>query len=303
MGVVRKNNMTSNGCMPLHQYGRKVFIVMFAALASLLNQACSQAGLFVVNAPTYFTSHKVQTDIVYDDEIGQKLDVFTPQEVRTDSPIIVFIYGGRWTDGKKEDYRFVGSFFAENGYITVVPDYRKYPDVKFPSFAQDVAQSIKWVSETYPGRKIVVSGHSAGAHLGAIVVSDERYLQGLGVDLQTLSGFIGLAGPYNFTPEDADLVDMFGPPENYSQMQVTTFIDGSEPPMLLLHGAEDEVVGTFNYEKVAAKVKEQGGSVKTSLIDGLGHVELISSLTWIYRSKRLVDDLILEFLAGKSEKE
>lgn len=276
---------------------------MFAVIASFFNQACSRAGLFVVNAPTYLSDMNVQTDIVYDSVTGQKLDVYTPEVVKPDSPVVVFFYGGRWSEGQKEDYRFVGSFFAENGYIAVIPDYRKYPNVKFPAFVEDGAAALKWVSQNVSGRKIVVSGHSAGAHIGAILVSDERYLKKVSLEPVILGGFIGLAGPYNFTPDEPDLMDMFGPPKNYAQMQVTTFIDGSEPPMLLLHGAEDEVVGTFNYEKVESAIKSKGGKVESHLIEGFGHIDPVSSLTWVYRGKRSVDELILAFLARKSEKE
>ncbi len=290
--------------MPVLKFGRKGFLIMFAALASLITQACSQAGLFVANAPTYFGDYKVQTDILYDPQTGQKLDVYRPDTVKQNSPVIVFLYGGRWSEGSKNDYRFVGSFFAQNGYVTVIPDYRKYPAVKFPAFVEDAAQAVQWVGKHIkPENGIVLSGHSAGAHMGALRAADERYLQAVDVDPRNITGFVGLAGPYSFTPEAEDLKDMFGRPENYPQMQVTTFIDGAEPPMLLLHGAEDETVKAANYEKLETKIKEQGGAVETHLVDGLGHVDIVSALTWIYRSQRPVDTLILEFLAGKSQKE
>ncbi|MEJ0006612.1 MAG: hypothetical protein WDM77_09705 [Steroidobacteraceae bacterium] len=58
-------------------------------------------------------------------------------------PVIVFWYGGSWTEGNKDEYRFVGAALASLGYVAVLPNYRLYPQVKFPQFLDDAAQGSR----------------------------------------------------------------------------------------------------------------------------------------------------------------
>lgn len=84
----------------------------------------------------------------YGAEPLQKLDMYVPADPKNEQmDVIVFFYGGRWTYGTKEDYRFVGATFAERGFLVVIPDYRKYPPVRFPQFVQDGAKALAWVSD------------------------------------------------------------------------------------------------------------------------------------------------------------
>lgn len=268
-------------------------------LLSLVLAGCTRAGTFLANVPSQFDGRPVVTNVSYGPHSLNTLDIYLPAEkhqMKKDAPVLVFFHGGRWQDGNKEIYRFLGSAFSKHGYIVVIPDYRKYPEVKFPVFAQEAADIVRWVYENIdkyngdPGH-IFISGHSSGAHTAAIITADERYLKNKNI----IKGFAGLAGPFDFTPEEEDLKDIFGPPENYDQMRVTTFIDGSEPPMLLLYGLEDEVVGLFNLERVQKKIQEQGGDVKVRLYEDLGHAEMIKVITWIYYKNSTVLQDMLEF--------
>ena len=200
---------------------------------------------------------------------------------------LFFFYGGRWTNGAKEDYRFVGTRFADRGYVVVIPDYRKYPEVHFPLFVQDGAKALAWVYdniERYQGSpaRIHVAGHSAGAHIGALLTADAHYLQDEGKSRSTvIHDFAGLAGPYDFTPDDSDLQDMFSPPQNYPSMQVTTFIDGQQPPMLLLYGAADTTVKAYNLDNLQRCINEKGGYVKSIIYPDTDHIDIVTSLSWL----------------------
>ncbi len=269
---------------------KKIGILMAAFILS----ACTRLGLEVINLPAAFGGYQQSRDIVFDSNHDLKLDIYAPQDAgEVTYPVLVFLYGGRWTDGRRQDYRFIADRFVPRGYIVVIPDYRKYPDVRFPAFAEDVASSIAWVHDNisaYGGdaASLFVSGHSSGAHLGAIVAADERYLS----ESVRIKAFAGLAGPYNFTPEEEDLIDMFGPPERYPQMQVSTFVDGSEPPMLFLHGAKDTTVKPFNYERVEAAIREKGGVVESKLYPSFDHVGILTALSWIKdRSDTVAGDI------------
>jgi acetyl esterase/lipase len=222
--------------------------------------------------------------------------------METERDVIVFFYGGRWEDGTKEDYRFVGTALAKDNFIVVIPNYRKYPAVRFPVFVEDAAKAVAWVGDhiaEHGGSRahIHVMGHSAGAHIGALVTADKRYLAHENKSAgSVIKSFIGLAGPYDFTPEDKDLIDMFGPAENFPQMQVTSFIDGQEPPMLLLQGKDDATVKLYNLERLEARIREKDGCVESILYPDIDHTWLVGALSWLGSAKAPVQRDIKRFI-------
>ncbi|SEG30424.1 alpha/beta hydrolase [Marinobacterium lutimaris] len=277
-------------------------LVAFGSLLLLgLLEGCTQAGLGLANLPARFSSTQTVKAIAYGAEDSQKLDIYLPETTsETSLPVLLFFYGGRWTDGSRQMYPFVGETFAKEGYITVIADHSKYPEVRFPAFVEDGAAALAWVYRhigEYGGdpERIYLSGHSSGAHIGALLVADERYTRAQGVDNGIIRAFAGLAGPYDFEPDEEDLKDMFGPPENYPQMQVTTFIEGDEPPMLLLWGDSDTTVWRRNLDLLAQQIRAQGGQVETQIYPGMDHVGIVASLTWFYQKRRPVLDDMLAF--------
>ena len=197
--------------------------------------------------------------------------------------------------------------FAEKGFLVVIPDCRKYPQVRFPAFVEDAAKALNWVHQHIKEahgnpRRIHVVGHSAGAHIGALLAADPHYLADQGKDRSlVIRDFAGLAGPYAFTPDEPDLEEMFGPPENYPNMQVTTFIDGTQPPMLLLHGDKDRAVKYTNVEKLQQRIMERGGCVRSNLYNGANHKDLIGALSWLNLRHLPVADDITKFFESCSE--
>lgn len=273
--------------------------LLLIAMSSLFLSACTKAGLFFANVPASFNDASTYKNVSYGDKEQQTLDLYIPQGVNK-APVIVFYYGGRWTDGHKEQYRFVADGFVKEGYVVVIPDYRKYPNVKFPAFVEDAASSFAWVYkniEDYGGdpETIFIIGHSSGAHLGALIATDPQYLKVHDLDRKTIKAFAGMSGPYAFVPEADDLKDMFGPPERYPLMRAPNFVDGKQPPMLLIHGLEDEAVVLENAQKLKAAIDKNGGQVQLKTYKELNHVETIGSLMWFWRYKSDIKDEILAF--------
>jgi len=264
---------------------------ILSSLGALLIAGCTQVGLGIANLPAKLGDLEIEKNIAYGAQEWQKLDIYTPKNAQSKKlPVIVFFHGGRWSEGSKDMYAFVGKAFADKNYIVAIADYSKYPDVKFPSFVEDAAKAIAWVHsniDEYGGNadKLFVSGHSSGAHIGSLAIADQRYLKEEGKSPDIVTAFAGLAGPYDFIPEADDLKDMFGPPEKYPQMTVTTFIDGDEPPMLLLWGAKDNAVWQRNIDLLKEGIEKKDGIVETKIYPELDHVGIISSLTWFFRSK------------------
>jgi acetyl esterase/lipase len=270
----------------------------------LVLSACTSAVFSLLNVPAALKGGYSVHEAAYGPGSQDKLDIYVPDGGSTDSrEVIVFLYGGRWQSGKKEHYRFVGTALAQRGFVTVIPDFGKYPAVPFPAFVEDGARALAWVADhiaEYGGRpdRIHLTGHSSGAHVAALVTVDPHYLAHQGKDVRAvIKGFAGLAGPYAFTPTDADLIEIFGPPSRYPQMQVTTFVTGQEPPMLLLYGEQDERVKPVNHERLAERIHATGGRVEVITYPKLGHVGLIGTFSGFGPASSVVDDMVRFFRA------
>ncbi|HEY4647604.1 MAG TPA: alpha/beta hydrolase, partial [Gemmatimonadales bacterium] len=110
----------------------------------LLRWLLLTASLFA--APACLPRHGVE--LPYGDDVRQRLDVYRPAGEQGPRPVVVFLYGGRWQHGTKRTYRFLGNVFSEAGVVAVVPDYRLYPEVRFPGWVEDAARVIHWVHDS-----------------------------------------------------------------------------------------------------------------------------------------------------------
>jgi acetyl esterase/lipase len=266
------------------------------ALALVLTAGCS--GQQLLNTLTPSSGYAFDAAVTYDAERRLTLDVYTPPNARG-APVVVYFYGGRWQDGTPADYRFVGQALASQGFVAVLPDYRHYPKVRFPEFVHDAARAVRWTQQQiarYGGdpEQVFVMGHSSGAHLAAMVALNPEYL---GPDRARLKGMIGLAGPYDFLPLTApDLRDMFGPPERFPLSQPITYVDGDAPPLLLLHGANDETVGVHNTRNLAAAVNRAGGTAETVIYEKLDHPWIVAVLAAPLRGRADVLEQVARFV-------
>lgn len=253
------------------------------ALCCLAPAGCSLRTLNLVTPESGF---KKTLDIPYGPDARQRLDIYEPAKGRGAMPVIIFFYGGTWSSGDKDEYRYVASALTARGIVTVIPDYRLYPRIKFPVFIEDGAAAVAWVQQHIAGyrgdpRNIFLMGHSAGAHIAAMLTLNESYLQA--GRAEAVRGMIGLAGPYDFLPlKRDDLKEIFGPPERYPESQPVRFVDGGEPPLLLLHGLRDNLVYPRNTERLAARVQSHGGCVKTVFYRQHNHASLLLGLSPLF---------------------
>jgi acetyl esterase/lipase len=198
---------------------------------------------------------------------------------------VIFFYGGSWDSGSKSDYLFVAQALTASGYAVVIPDYRIYPEVRFPAFVQDGAQAVRWASDRVGSGKLFVMGHSAGAHIALLLMTNTPYLQAAGVDRMTLPGVVGLSGPYDFLPlTSAKLIDIFGGANN-PDIEAITFATAPLLPALLIHGAADDTVYPRNSEHLAAAWRKAGASVELKLYPGVGHIDVVAAFADLLQSR------------------
>jgi acetyl esterase/lipase len=281
--------------------GRRIAARLAGAACTAALVACSGFGFFIANAPNAFGSFRRTANLAYGDDARQRLDVYAPTQAGH-RPIVIFFYGGTWSGGKKSEYAFVGAALAERGYVTVIPDYRLYPQVRFPTFVEDGARAVAWVQQharEFGGdpARLVLMGHSAGAHIAALLALNPSYLAAAGLRPHSIAGFIGLSGPYALAPDTNTLRTIFGAPYTPSDWQPLNFASREAPPTLLLHGANDKVVYSSHTEKLRDALLSDGAQVETHLYPGRGHADTIASFTVVARHRTPALAQSLAFLA------
>src|ERR1700761_6855046 len=106
-------------------------VALLAAFATLLS-ACSPFA--AVNLLIPRSGYDVRSGIAFGSDPRQRLDIYVPHGLKSPAPVLLFFYGGNWETGKREDYLAFGQAFASQGIVTVIADYRLYPQVKYPAF-------------------------------------------------------------------------------------------------------------------------------------------------------------------------
>ncbi len=285
--------------------GARRQVVAWMPFAAVLTLAgCSPAIL--LNALVPGDTYRRTSALPYGPDPRQVLDVYRPQPLRADAPVIVFFYGGSWQDGSRDSYLFVGEALAAQGFVVIIPDYRVYPQVKFPVFVEDGARAVRWSLDhaaDYGGdaRHVFLAGHSAGAHIAMLLGLDRHYLADAGVDASRIAGLIGMAGPYDFLPlTDPALQRLFGPPESLARTQPINFVAAGEPPVLLQYGEDDHTVSPTNSQHLAARLAQFGDRVELIGYPGYGHLGLIARIATPLKSDSQVLPDLVRFIHAQS---
>lgn len=232
--------------------------------------------------------------------VMQSVDVYAPQGHRANGPdklpAIVFFHGGGWRNGGREQYGFVGRAFAAEGFITVVAGYRLGADGRFPIFMQDAAAAIAWThanAARYGGdpERIVLAGHSAGAHIALMSGLDTQWLEGAGLGDMVrpggaIRGVISLAGPADFLPfEPGGAAEAaFHHLANKELSQPIHFARADAPPLWLGHGDADTLVRLRNSQHLLTAVTDAGGQAELRIYPGADHNGTVKPLSLYYRS-------------------
>lgn len=273
-------------------------------LAANLLGGCTSAAFVAANAPSAFGPYERTAGIAYGADPRKSLDVYVPDVLSVDpAPVVVFIHGGAWQTGSKDQYRFVGSGLAEKGYIAVVANYRLNPDVRFPVFVADAAEAVAWTLRNIgqfggdPGR-VFVMGHSAGAHTAMLLALDRRYLAAAGASPDDIRGAIGLSGPYDFAIDSNPLRAVFGSASDPAETQPVTFVRGDAPPLLLIHGTDDGICWVTHSIRLTGLIRTAGGQAELRLYPGLGHGATVGGFSTLRRKQAPTLEDVAAFIAA-----
>jgi acetyl esterase/lipase len=238
---------------------------------------------------------RIERNVPYvpDGNVYHKLDVYLPEEGDGPFPTILAIYGGGFVEKwqSKLNYQRHASYFNELGYALVPIDYRLAPASSYPKQVQDSFCALAWVhanAATYgfDTERIIAMGDSSGGYLVAMlgtVDTPSLYMEGCPHALPEtnwIQGIVSFYGPFDLTSTDGYpdwvvhqylepyLGTTFGdaPAELLAEMSPMSWVDGSEPPFLLIHGLSDTLVPAWMAEDFASALEEAGVEVELLLL-------------------------------------
>lgn len=273
------------------------------AWATLLG-ACQPAA--IADALTPRAGTRLVPDLAYGAGARQRLDLYLPAAPRNATPLLVFFYGGGWRSGERGSYGFVARVLAARGFAVAVPDYRLWPEGRWPGFVEDAAAALHWLDGREAtaagvprGGPVYVMGHSAGGTIAASLALDPRWLGA--ARRAALAGCITLAAPFDWAPQREPLVSIFAaaPDGAIRAAPEDPALLAAAPPMLLLHGADDRTVRPEQSQRMAAHLAEAGArEVRLRIFPGVGHIAILAAMAAPVRALGLARAPVLEEVTG-----
>ncbi len=278
------------------------------ACAAAILVAAASAPVAALNALAGIDSLRVGSALQYGPLARQRLDIYAPATPAPPGghPVIVFFHGGSWNRGERADYRFVGEALASRGVLTLLADYRLYPEVRYPEFLSDCALALAYAMHEASRlggnpRRLFVMGHSAGAYNAAMLALDASRLAPTGHSPKELAGWIGLAGPYDFLPmTNRDAQPVFFHPNYPSGTQPLDYAALGAPRSFLAAPVDDSLVNPQrNTVGLAKRLRDAGAAVELKLYSGVDHMTLVGAFAWPLRRLAPVLNDVVAFVEAR----
>jgi acetyl esterase/lipase len=276
----------------------------------LMLSACGPAHGQDANQPDKKASlPAVEKDVPYADGGDQRmLDLYLPD--KKGFTTVVFTYGGGWHTGSRKSVRPVGEQLQSLGYGCALLSHRLAPKDKFPAQAEDVAAAFAWVKKNIEAKggdpkRVVLMGHSSGAHLSLLLATDPRYLAGHKLSPADIAGVVGLSTPVDLEPREGRKgfgdtlmagkgADVFS--RDVAVMKAASpiqHVTKDLPPTLLVVGEKDFPMLERDARAFAEKAKEVGREVTTFVGKGCDHMGVVRSLL---EDRSAIREQVLAFL-------
>ena len=233
-------------------------------------------------------------DLEYGRSERQKLDLYLLPAARgaITKGTVLYIHGGYWDSGDKRDYPFMADALLSIGFNVAVMNYRLAPAQIFPDFVTDAALAVRWLNQYLPrfrvNQPLFVIGHSAGAHIAALLCCTPVHMQRVGAQRSLIAGAVCIAGPHDFLdwlPGDPRMQAALGPATQWRDTQPVLVADGLGPPLLILHGSRDTVCTPLHAPALHGAVTKRGGKAAYIWYEKLDHYTIIGAfsrlLSWL----------------------
>lgn len=228
-------------------------------------------------------------DVAFSPQFDARLDVYSPAEGEN-HPVLIFIHGGGWDKYDRKLFAPVGQKLIERGIVVVIPDYTLHPNAGYAQMAQEMAAATAWTLENidrYGGdpARVVISGHSAGAHLAGLIATDEVWLNFEGHTNQELCGLIGLAGVYDIPAQMVFerskggtapvMTAVMGGEANFPAASPSSYVFSGMPQARLIHGSLDTTVPISISEEFQQKLETAGIPNELIVYPDKGHTDFL----------------------------
>jgi arylformamidase len=255
-------------------------------------------AVFLLTSSVVAAEPRAYRDVAYAEPKNERqtLDVYAPAEKGKDRPVVVWIHGGGWRAGDKRDVQKKPEAFVEKGFVFVSTNYRFVPKATVKEMTADIAKAIRWVhdhAKEFGGdpNSIFVMGHSAGAHLAALVCTDDRYLKAEGLSLAMIKGCVPVdTAVYDVAKQiesvaptqaarAASYRSTFGDSQSQKELSPVTYVAKGKniPPFLILHVADRPDSGAQS-RTLAETLEGAGVSAKVVAAEGKDHGTINSEL-------------------------
>ncbi|XP_055448095.1 kynurenine formamidase isoform X4 [Psammomys obesus] len=232
------------------------------------------------------TTRRNQLDVPYGDGEGERMDIYFPDEDSEAFPLFLFIHGGYWQSGSKDDSAFMVNPLTAQGVVVVLVAYDIAPKGTLDQMVEQVARSVVFLQRRYPSNQgIYLCGHSAGAHLAAMVLLASWTKHGVTPNLQ---GFLLVSGiydleplistsqnaPLHMTPEDAQ--------RNSPQLRLEVapaWPMGPACPVLVLVAQHDSPEFHRQSREFYETLRRVGIEASFQQLPGVDHFDIIENLT------------------------
>ena len=218
----------------------------------------------------------------YGDDPSQSLIIYPCAQ--PGSPVLLFMHGGGWTNGYKEEMAFLAPPFNTAGFTFVSSSYRLAPKNVFPSNFHDVADGVKRIWDLaeehgYDRNAIFVGGHSAGGHLASLLATRTDWQAPRGLPDDVIKGCLPISGTYDFTPGSGSSVRprFLGPQGVFNEVNASPVFQLGDhaPPFFVAHGSQDIPHLIVQAEKFVMVARSKGISVETLEVDGANHATVL----------------------------